>query len=174
MYILIDLRVIRLVKEMCFEKCLMQSVAISPYNSCNKIMFCSSIKDKTSCFGSLLTILVQTNQKYILYEVNMMHSTEKSFTNKHIQMYCIFHCSEICESLTCAGDASKHPALAIFNRLHPGLAPLSEDRHAAGPPIRCDSIRVRLLPATGQHAPVTVRVHLDRWRQHVEETSLKL
>lgn len=64
------------------------------------------------------------------------------------------------ESLTCAGDGSKHPALAIFDRPH-GLAPLLEDRHAAGPSIRCDSISVRLLPATGQHTPVTVGVHLE-------------
>lgn len=70
-------------------------------------------------------------------------------------------CRETFESLTCAGDGSKHPALAIFDRPHPGLAPLLEDRHAAGPSIRCDSISVRLFPATGQHTPVAVRVHLE-------------
>lgn len=70
-------------------------------------------------------------------------------------------CREHFERLTCAGDGSKHPALAIFDWPYPGLAPLLEDRHAASPSIRCDSISVRLLPATGQHTTVTVRVHLE-------------
>ena len=71
----------------------------------------------------------------------------------------------MCESLTCAGDGSEHPALAIFDRPRPGLTPLLEDWDAAGPSVRCNSIGVLLVPATGQHTPVSVRVHLDRWTQ---------
>lgn len=81
---------------------------------------------------------------------------------------------EVFQGLTCAGDRSEHPALAIFDRSGPGLAPLFEDRHAASPSIRCNSVRVRLMPLTGQNTPVSIRVHLNRWRLHVEQSYLKL
>lgn len=68
---------------------------------------------------------------------------------------------------TCAGDSSEHPALAVFDRPGASFAPLLEDRHAAVPSVRRNSIRVRLAPATGQQTFVTVRVHLKR--KHVEE-----
>lgn len=71
------------------------------------------------------------------------------------------------KSLTCAGDSSKHPALAIFDRPEASLAPLSEDLDAASPVIWWDSISVRLRPSTGQHTSVTVSVDLDGWRTYV-------
>lgn len=65
------------------------------------------------------------------------------------------------KSLTCAGDSSQHPALAIFDWPGPSLAPLSEDGDTASPAIRCDAVIVWLLPLTGKYAPVTVCIHLD-------------
>lgn len=63
-------------------------------------------------------------------------------------------------SLTCAGDASKHPALAVFHRPGPGLAPLPEDRNTAGPSTWRNAIREGLGPTTSQHPPVVIGVHL--------------
>lgn len=75
---------------------------------------------------------------------------------------CRFSSGNPGKGLTCAGDAGEHPALAVLDGLGAVPAPLLEDGHAAGPPVRCDPARVWLLPTTGQHTLVTVGVHLDQ------------
>lgn len=65
------------------------------------------------------------------------------------------------QGLTCAGDASKHPALAVLDGPGPGLAPLLEDGHAAAPAAGRDAADVGLAPAPGQDAPVVIGVDLE-------------